>query len=141
MGQRGFALLKGAVMELMLVVSAKNMMANQSAIGNGAPRQPNQGEGVASTAAAAQKCARLKAAMPLLVHTVFAASMVHMERARLLAAPLVCHHRVLRTAPDTAETRGRRALLRVAPPPRNARVSAPNTAAVQVLAFSQAAPG
>ena len=46
----GFALLKAAMLVSMLVDYAKRMVANQSALGSGAPQPPIQGDGVPNTA-------------------------------------------------------------------------------------------
>ena len=54
----GFALLKAAMLVSMLVDYAKRMVANQSALGSGAPQPPIQGDGVPNTAVAARRCAR-----------------------------------------------------------------------------------
>ena len=54
----GFALLKAAMLVSMLVDYAKRMVANQSALGSGAPQPSNQKEGASNTAVATQKCAR-----------------------------------------------------------------------------------
>ena len=98
----GSVLRRVAMMVLKLVVSAASTVPNQSALGNGAPRPSNQGEGVSSTAAAVQKRARLMDATPLLHDAVSARSMVRLESASLQAALLGCHllknHIALRTA-------------------------------------------
>ena len=72
MVQTDSALLKAATTVYMLVVSAKRMVANQSALGNGVPQPLLQGEGVTSTVVAARKSARSKAAPLLLKHAVSA---------------------------------------------------------------------
>ena len=86
MVERDSALLKDAVRVLSAMGSAASTM---SALGNGAPQPLLQGEGVSSTAAAAQKCARWVAAPLLLKHAVSARSMVRTESASLKAAPPV----------------------------------------------------
>ena len=71
-----------------LVVFAGSIAPNQSALQNGATPLLNLGEGVASTAAAAGKCARWMAAKLLLKLVVSAPSMAHMERANTETVPL-----------------------------------------------------
>ena len=82
-------LLKGVMQVLAVVVSAVSIVPNQSALGNGAPRPSNQREGVPSTVAAAQKCARWKVATLLLMYAISAANMVRAESASLQVAPMV----------------------------------------------------
>ena len=133
------ALLKGAVMVLMLVVSAKDMVVNQSVLGNGAPQPSKQGDGVSSTAVARQPCARWIAAPRLLKHAVSASNMGRMESASLQAAPLGCHLLKNRTATGTAEARGSCAPCQTVPLPLFARVSVTNMAAVKVHVLFPAA--
>ena len=65
--ERGFAcdmvhgesvLLKDVMLVLSPVVSARSIVPNQSALGNGAPQPLLEGEGASSTAVAIRKCAR-----------------------------------------------------------------------------------
>ena len=94
------------------------------------PSQPEAG--AASTAVAGRKCARRKAAPLLLKHVVSVTNMVRGERASLQDAPATQHQDPI--ASNTAVEGRSRAPWRAAPPPLNARVSAANTAAVQVNA-------
>ena len=88
---------------------------------------------------AAQKCARLKAALLLLEHVVFVPSMAPLEHASMMAAPAV-QDMDLNIASNTVGRRTSRAPWQAAPPPQFARVSVPNTAVVQIHALFQAAP-
>ena len=104
-----------------------------------APLPSKPEAGAASTAVAARKCARRKAAPLLQKHVVSAPSTVHMEPASPKDAP-PAHSPELRIAANTAAERRSRAPWRGAPQPLKARVSARNTAAVQANALLVAAP-
>ena len=87
--RRRSALLQTVVQLLKLVGSAKNTVPLGSAPSAVAPLPPNrlQKERAASTAVAAEKCARRQAAPRLLWHAASAGCMVLSERARWMAAP------------------------------------------------------
>ena len=84
--REGSALLKAVKLVFTVVESAASIVPNQSALGNGAPQPPNRREDVSSTAAAARKSARSKAAPLLLKRAVSAPSTVRLESASLQAA-------------------------------------------------------
>ena len=85
----GSAQLKDVMEVCTLEVSARSIVPNQSALGNGAPLPPKQREGVSSTAVAAQKYARWKDATLLLNHTVSAPNMARSESVSLQVVTLV----------------------------------------------------
>ena len=133
------ALLQGAMVVFVLVVSASNTVPTGSALGNGAPQPLNLEEGVTSTCTP-RKSARWKVAILLLSNVVSVASTVHMERANLTAA-LPTQILDLHIAGHTAAVEGSsRALWWTAAPPLNAGVSVPSTAAVKRNAGFLAAP-
>ena len=125
---------------LLLAGSAASMVPMGSALSTTASPPSMQEEGVASMAVATGKCARLKAAALLHTLVVYVASMVHVDRASMMAATLTPDLDLNIAANTAVEGRRSRAPWRAAPPPLNARVSAPNTAAVQANATLQAAP-
>ena len=102
----GESALRGdAIMAFSSVDFAPNMVPAGSALGSGAPRPLNLEEGVPSTCAA-RKGAKWKGVILLLLNVVFAASMVHTERASLMAAPPT-QELDLNIAPSTAVERRR----------------------------------
>ena len=134
----GSALLMDVMLVFLLVVSVSNMVATGSALGSGAPRPLILEEGVTSIFTP-RKSARWKDVILLLLNVVCVPRMVRTERASLMAAPPT-QGKGFNIASSTAVERRHRALWQAAPPPLNARVSAPNTAVVLLNAGSQAAP-
>ena len=72
---------------LFVVGSVDRMVPMESALLTTARQLSINEVGAGCTAAAVRKCARLKAATLLRLHAVFAASMVLVESASLMAAP------------------------------------------------------
>ena len=99
-----------------------------SAIAQLLPHQ-QQKEGAVGIVVAARKCARLKAAPLLLQHVVSVASMVLVEHASMMDAPLTYNLDQNIAENMAVETRSR-APWQAASPPLLARVSVPNMAAV-----------
>ena len=135
---KGSALLKVVMLVLSLMACANHMVATGSALGNGAPRPLNLEVGVASTCTP-RESARWKDVILLLLNVVGVPRMVRTERASLMAAPLT-QQLAFNIASSMAVERRHRAPWRAAPPPLFARVSAPNTAAVEIHALFQVAP-
>ena len=103
---RRSAQLQGVVQLLKVVDSAVHTVLLGSALSAIAPLQHNQKqkEGAVGIAVAAQKCARRKAALPLLKLVVCASSMALKEHASMMVAPPV-QDKDLSIASNTAERR------------------------------------
>ena len=135
----GPALRKDAMKVLSLVVSAQNMVAAGSALGNGAPRPLNLKEGVTSIFTP-RKSARWMDVILLLKNVAFAPNMVHTESASLMVAPLTQYQGFNIATSTAVERRRHRALYRAAPPPLHARASVANMVVVLLNVGLQAAP-